>query len=191
MCVCYSADHEILSRDLSHFQWFCVWCQEMKHYTNDYCGHRLLVTQEVQIFVQTIPGTTEHLIYVCLTYTWLNELCHETMCLKIFVVVIPKEGLVGRAPPTLLLVWHPLRNIILENRRVRLYSSCHTQRRICGSLPANHSLGITTTKILHKTHSTENDWRFGCKIFFSLGFASYCQYFIINMSLLFKVVVLI
>ncbi len=29
------------------------------------------------------------------------ELCHEKMCLKIFVIVIPKEGLPGRAPSIL------------------------------------------------------------------------------------------
>ena len=34
----------------------------------------------------------------------MNELCHEKMYLKIFVVAIPKKGLVGRAPQILLWV---------------------------------------------------------------------------------------
>ena len=32
------------------------------------------------------------------------ELCHAKMCCKIFVVVIPKEGLAGRAVPIILCV---------------------------------------------------------------------------------------
>ncbi len=37
-------------------------------------------------------------------HTYNNELCRGKMCLKIFVVVIPKEGLAGGAPPIPLLV---------------------------------------------------------------------------------------
>ena len=45
-------------------------------------------------------------------------LCHEKMCLMNFVVVIPKEGLVGRAP-SILLVWHRLQNIICEGGSIQ------------------------------------------------------------------------
>ncbi len=62
------------------------------------------------------------------------------MCLNIFVVVIPKEGVAGGAPPILLWVWHRQQNtcIILESRRVQYYSRCHTQKDRQG--PARQSL---------------------------------------------------
>ena len=53
------------------------------------------------------------------------ESCHGKMCHKIFVVVIPKEGLAS----ILLLVWHWPQNIICEGSRVQFYSRCHIQRR--------------------------------------------------------------
>ena len=49
---------------------------------------------------------------------------HEKLCLKIFVGVIPKEGLADRAPPILLWVWHRLRNVICGGCRVWFYSQC-------------------------------------------------------------------
>ena len=54
-------------------------------------------------------------------------MCHQKTCLKIFVTVIPKERLVGGAPPILLLVWHRLQNIMSEGSRVQFYSRCHTK----------------------------------------------------------------
>ncbi len=63
--------------------------------------------------------------------------CHGKTCLKVFVVVVPKEGLAGPIPkegltggalPILLLVWHRLQDIICEGSRVQFYSRCHTQR---------------------------------------------------------------
>ena len=56
------------------------------------------------------------------------ELCHGKTCLKVFVVVIPKAGLADGA------LWHRLHDIICESSRVQL--------------PANPSLGVTTTKFL-------------------------------------------
>ena len=49
---------------------------------------------------------------------------------KVFVVVIPEEGLVPGAPPILLWVWHWLQHIIIESRREQFYSWRHTHRRI-------------------------------------------------------------
>ena len=77
-----------------------------------------------------------------------SEMCHGKTELKVFVVVIPKEGLTGRAPSIFLLLWHQLQNIIYEGSNVKFYSRRHTQRRIGGALPAHPSLGMTTTKIL-------------------------------------------
>ncbi len=67
---------------------------------------------------------------------------------KIFVVVTPKEDLVGRALPILLSVWHWLCCIICEGYVLRIYSRCHTQKRIGR---ANPSFGMTKTKILTDT----------------------------------------
>ncbi len=53
-----------------------------------------------------------------------------------------------RVPPILLWVWHWLQNIIGAGCRIWFYSHCHTQGRIGRALPANLSLGMTTTKIL-------------------------------------------
>ena len=52
------------------------------------------------------------------------------MCLKIFVVVIPKEGLaVGVLP--ILFLWYDTdqQYFICDGSRVQFYSRCHTQRR--------------------------------------------------------------
>ncbi len=61
--------------------------------------------------------------------TWLTVLgnaggdysqpCHGKTCLKIFVVVIPKEGLAGDAPPIPLLVWHWLQNTMVRIQYVK------------------------------------------------------------------------
>ncbi len=69
---------------------------------------------------------------------------HKKTDLKVFVVVIPKEGL-GPANPSL--------NIISEGSRVIFYSRCHTQRRIGGAPPANPSLGMAMTKTLRSVFS--------------------------------------
>ena len=47
----------------------------------------------------------------------MQGVCRKNLSFKIFVVVIPKEGLVGGAPPIVLLVWHRLYNIICEGCR--------------------------------------------------------------------------
>ncbi len=86
-----------------------------------------------------------------------KEPSHGKMCLKIFVIVIPKEGLAGWTPPILLLVWHRLQNrickgsfhnFIVSGISKEIYSRCHIQRRIGGAQPTNPSLGMTTIEIL-------------------------------------------
>ncbi len=73
-----------------------------------------------------------------------HELRHGKMCLKIFVVVIPKEGLAGiggQGPanpslgmtPTIKFYSATFTDYVLQ-------SDCHTKRRIA---PANPSLGKT------------------------------------------------
>ena len=71
----------------------------------------------------------------------------KIMCLKIFVIVIAKEGLAGWTPRILLLVWHWLQNIICEGRKVQFYSRCHTQSRIVGALAARFPM----TELKHVT----------------------------------------
>ncbi len=45
------------------------------------------------------------------------------------------------------LVGHRLYNIICEDCTLRIYSRCHTKRRIGGASPANPAFGMTTTKV--------------------------------------------
>ena len=48
--------------------------------------------------------------------------CHEKTDLKVFVVVIPKEGWAHVAMPILLLVWHRLsQNMIYEVKRLKSF----------------------------------------------------------------------
>ena len=62
---------------------------------------------------------------------------------KIFVIVIPKEGLVGRALPIFLLARHRLYNAISEGCRLQLYS-----------------FGMITTKIFKDAfYSTQLTWK--------------------------------
>ena len=78
--------------------------------------------------------------------------------LKVFFIVLPKEGLAGwdpkkdwlaGAPQILLWVWYRLQNIIYEGSRVVIfYSRWHTKRRIGRAPPANPSFGMTMTKTL-------------------------------------------
>ncbi len=100
------------------------------------------------------------------------ELCHEKMCLKIFVDVIPKEGLASRAPSILLLVWHWLQNKICEDSRIQCYSQCHTQRRIGWAPPASPSLGMTATKILRQIFSWHSSLLLRCILHPKLPFWS-------------------
>ncbi len=51
-----------------------------------------------------------------------NDVCHKKTDLKVFVVVIPKEGWARMAVPTLLLAWHRLfKNIIYDVSRVKIW----------------------------------------------------------------------
>ncbi len=72
-------------------------------------------------------------------------MCRKNVPFKIFVVVVLKEGLVSRAPPILLLVWHRLYNIVFGDCRFQIYSQCKKGD------PSNPSFGTTTTKIFKKT----------------------------------------
>ena len=69
--------------------------------------------------------------------------CCENPSVKIFVAIIPKEGLPCGGPPILLLIWHLLYNIICEGCRSQFYSQCHTKGRIRGAPPTNPSFGMT------------------------------------------------
>ncbi len=105
-------------------------------------------------------GLTAHcsLIASSLGTLYKYEAPHEKTDLKIFVIVIPKERLAGKAPPILLLVWHRLliynlqpSQIIFYSRcsQIIFYSPCHTKRRI----------GLTTTKVCFRSVFS---WRASC-----------------------------
>ncbi len=71
---------------------------------------------------------------------------HKKMCLKIFVVVIPKEGWARVAAPITHTIWGGQKTQILK-------SQCHTKRRMGAALPANPSFGMTPTKTLRSVFS--------------------------------------
>ncbi len=78
------------------------------------------------------------------------ELCHEKTDLKVFVIVIPKEGLAGYK--VLLYCLHrlyPVVGVILKEGLV-------------GPQPANPSLGMTTTKTLRSVCLFSRDARLLC-----------------------------
>ena len=89
-------------------------------------------------------------------YAW--GVCPKNVSFKIFVVVIPKEWLVDRALPNIILVWHQLCNITCKGCRLQIYRRYHTKRKIGVAMPANPSFVMTTTKIFkdaflwHATH---------------------------------------
>ena len=68
-----------------------------------------------------------------------NELCDEKMCQKVFVIVIPKDGLADGAPPIPLWVWHWPQHNLSKQHSTKLIqgiicdgsrsSQCHNQRR--------------------------------------------------------------
>ena len=80
------------------------------------------------------------------TKSW--DVCCKNASFNIFVVIIPKEGLVDGSLPILLLVWHRLCNITSKGCRIEIYSQCHTERRIVEASPGHTSFRITPTKIL-------------------------------------------
>ncbi len=56
----------------------------------------------------------------CLNVSKLSDTCHEKTDLKVFVVVIPKEGWAREVAPILLWVWHwLLENMIYEVKRLK------------------------------------------------------------------------
>ncbi len=81
------------------------------------------------------------------------DACHEKTDLKVFVVVIPKEGWAHMAAPILLLVWHPLFRIGLcwHHRLYSRKSWCHAKRRM-------DAANMTTTKTLRSVFS----WCMSC-----------------------------
>ncbi len=78
--------------------------------------------------------------YVVLVLFWGP--CRKNLSLRIFVVVILKEGFAGRAPSILLLAWHQQYNIICEDCWLQNYNRCHIKRRIGGAPPANPFLYV-------------------------------------------------
>ena len=54
-------------------------------------------------------------LILCFWLSCLFELCHEKTCLKIFVVVIPKKGLVDVAPPIIKLYTAAFPEYILKS----------------------------------------------------------------------------
>ncbi len=75
---------------------------------------------------------------ICRKIDMIYEVCHEKTDLKVFVIVIPKEGLARMATPILLLVWHQLFRIWLC-WHLRLYS-----QKV--SVVPTTWYGMTTTK---------------------------------------------
>ena len=107
-----------------------------------------------------------------------NMSCVTRKCaFKIFVVVIPKEGMAARAPPVLPLVWQQLQNIILERRRVQFYSRCHTHKSIGGPMTMTKDLKVdflVTHKFVYKTNKCllknwlvmlPSHWAFSFRVF--------------------------
>ena len=74
--------------------------------------------------------------------------CRKIASFKIFVVVIPKEGLADGA--LLLLAWHRQQMCNLYPSQIIWYSQCHTKRRNNWALPVNLSFDMTS-KIFKKT----------------------------------------
>ena len=81
----------------------------------------------------------------------LHQVRHGKTDYKVFVVVIPKEGLAGGALPILPLVWHRLQIYNLQPSQIIFYSQCTV-----GVVPKEGlagSLGMTMTKILRRIFS--------------------------------------
>ena len=76
--------------------------------------------------------------------------CRKNVSLKVFVIVIPKEGLADGAPPILLLVWLWLYNLICCNVFPVVHAisrcQCHTKIRIDPAPSAKFLFSMTTTK---------------------------------------------
>ncbi len=73
--------------------------------------------------------------------------CHEKTDLKVFVVVIPKEGWARVARPILLLVWHRLlENMIYEVKRLKFWK--------VGVIPKGLFSRDTPQLTLHRVEST-------------------------------------
>ena len=83
----------------------------------------------------------------------LFDVRHEKKDFKVFVVLIPKEGLVGGALPILILVWHRLKICNALPSQIITCSRCHTKRRIGEAPPTNPSFGMTMTKKLRSVFS--------------------------------------
>ena len=77
-----------------------------------------------------------------------SEPCQGKTCLKIFVGIIPKDGLASWGPVSPPFGMTPTGEYNLWRQQSTIYSRCHTQRRIGGTLPSNPSLGMTTKKDL-------------------------------------------
>ncbi len=81
--------------------------------------------QQINAFSNSISMCFEIMLVWKLRFTSLShikhayDVCHEKTDLKIFVIVIPKEGQACVAAPILLVVWHRLlENMIYEVKRL-------------------------------------------------------------------------
>ena len=105
-------------------------------------------------------------VKVIFSFLWLCELTktsdvrQEKRDLKVFVVVMPKEGwarMATVAAPILLLAWHPTFqecNVWCQQSQI-LKSRCHTKRRM--------DAAMTTTKTLRSVFSWRMSSSFVCK----------------------------
>ncbi len=67
------------------------------------CAKTNLVINEVFTNPEVVMSKLVLNIYTSKLQVRKHELCHRKMCLKVFVIVRPEEGLAGRAVPILLL----------------------------------------------------------------------------------------
>ncbi len=96
---------------------------------------------------RTMPRTWRNTLHFIVSNKNMMRVTRK-QTLKVFVIVIPKEGLAGGAPPILLWIWHRLQNKIYEGSRVIFYSRWNTQRRIGGALACQFFFGYDNDKDL-------------------------------------------
>ncbi len=81
----------------------------------------------------------------------LHDVRHEKSDLKVFVIVLPKEGWARVAVPNLLLVWHRLS--VLEFWVFWLHRSYSLKVGVIPKEGTHLSLGVTVTKTLRSVFS--------------------------------------
>ncbi len=119
----------------------------------DKTGYTWYISKYRHIYPFQVPLLFREIISLVQQYA--IDMCHEKPDLKVFVVVIPKEGWACMAAPILLWVWHRLQNIIYQGSRGIFYGRCQTHRRMEMATRAHPSFDMTTTKTLGSVFS----WR--------------------------------